>query len=102
MANKGSSKEYTAEEMMTQKKRVATLYDQRNGMPMRSGGDKNYKYPDYTPGFFKEGGLVAGSSNQLRQKSGANGKAVDFYSGLKLDQGPLNPGRKTWAQAVKD
>ena len=35
-------------------------------------------------------------------KSGGNGKAVDFYSGLKLDQGPLNPGRKTWAQAVKE
>ena len=35
-------------------------------------------------------------------KSGGNGKAVDFYSGLKLDQGPLNPDRKTWAQAVKE
>lgn len=35
-------------------------------------------------------------------KSGGNGKAIDFYSGLKLDQGPLNPERKTWAQAVKE
>ena len=35
-------------------------------------------------------------------KSSGNGKAIDFYSGLKLDQGPLNPNRKTWAQAVKD
>mmetsp|Transcript_4162 Transcript_4162/g.7050 ORF Transcript_4162/g.7050 Transcript_4162/m.7050 type:complete len:82 (+) Transcript_4162:634-879(+) len=35
-------------------------------------------------------------------KSSAGGKAVDFYSGLKLDQGPLNPGRKTWAMAVKE
>ena len=35
-------------------------------------------------------------------KSGGNGKAIDFYSGLKLDQGPLNPNRKTWAQAVKE
>jgi hypothetical protein len=30
-------------------------------------------------------------------KSSGNGKAIDFYSGLKLDQGPLNPNRKTWA-----
>jgi hypothetical protein len=29
-------------------------------------------------------------------KSGGSGKAIDFYSGLKLDQGPLNPNRKTW------
>ena len=41
-------------------------------------------------------------SNQLRMKSGGNGKAIDFYSGLKLDQGPLNPNRKTWSQAVKE
>ena len=35
-------------------------------------------------------------------KSGGGGKAVDFYSGLKLDAGPLNPNRKTWAEAVKE
>jgi hypothetical protein len=52
---------------------------------MASLGDKNYKHPDYVPGFFKEGGLIAGSTNQLRMKSGGNGKAIDFYSGLKLD-----------------
>lgn len=82
--------------------RITNLYDQRNGLPMTSLGDKNYKNPDYTPDFFKEGGLIAGSTNQLRMKSSGNGKAIDFYSGLKLDQGPLNPGRKTWTQAVKE
>ena len=35
-------------------------------------------------------------------QSGGSGKAIDFYSGLKLDQGPLNPMRKTWAQSVKE
>lgn len=34
--------------------------------------------------------------------SGGGGKTIDFYSGLKLDQGPLNPNRKTWTQAVKE
>ena len=38
----------------------------------------------------------------MKMKSGGNGKAIDFYSGLRLDQGPLNPNRKTWAQAVKE
>jgi hypothetical protein len=40
--------------------------------------------------------------NQARIASGTSGKAIDFYSGLKLDQGPLNPTRKTWNQAVKE
>lgn len=47
---------------MTQKQRVNTMYDQRNGLPMASLGDKNYKSPDYIPNFFKEGGLIAGST----------------------------------------
>lgn len=40
--------------------------------------------------------------NKLRIKTGGNGKAIDFYAGLRLDQGPLNPNRKTWVQAVKE
>ena len=70
---------------MGQKMRITNLHDQRNGLPMTSLGDKNYKNPDYTPDFFKDGGLIAGSTNQLRMKSSGNGKAIDFYSGLKLD-----------------
>jgi len=29
-------------------------------------------------------------------KKRGNGKAIDFYSGLELGKGPLNPERKTW------
>ena len=46
---------------MTSKTRVKTLIEQRNGLPMASG-DKIYKNPDYTPDFFKEGGLITGST----------------------------------------
>lgn len=101
-ANKGSTAEWNTEKQMTQKKRINNMYDQRNGLPLTSLGDKNYKHPEYQPGFFKDGGLVAGSTNKLRIASGGSGKTIDFYSGLKLDQGPLNPGRKTWSQAVKE
>lgn len=38
------------------------MYDQRNGLPMASLGDKIYKHPDYVSGFFKAGGLIAGST----------------------------------------
>ena len=50
---------------MGMKTRLKSLYDQRNGLPIKALGDKIYKHPDYTPGFFKEGGLVAGSSKFL-------------------------------------
>ena len=52
---------------------------------MLSLGDKIYKHPDYLPGFFNDGGLIAGSTNRARTKASGNGKAIDFYSGLKLD-----------------
>ena len=61
-ANTKSSNEYNQEKVMTQKKRIKNLYDQRNGLPLTSLGDKVYKHPDYTPGFFKEGGLIPGST----------------------------------------
>jgi hypothetical protein len=47
---------------MGNKKRVNTLYDQRNGMNLTSLGDKIYKAPEYVPGFFKDGGLIVGST----------------------------------------
>lgn len=47
---------------MGTKKRIDTLYDQRNGYPLKSLGDKIYKNPEYMPGFYKEGGLIVGSS----------------------------------------
>lgn len=47
---------------MGTKKRVHTIYDQRNGLPLSSLGDKVYKAPEYLPGFFKDGGLIVGST----------------------------------------
>lgn len=47
---------------MGSKKRVTTMFEARNGLPMAALGDKNYKTVDYQPNFFREGGLVAGSS----------------------------------------
>lgn len=74
--------EYLQEEKMGKKKKVLTMYEQRNGMPLKSLGDKIYKAPDYQPNFFKEGGLITGSSNVARMKSTGNAKAIDFYAGL--------------------
>ena len=54
---------------MGTKKRVQTLYDARNGCPMAALGDKIYKDPTYQTHFFKDGGLVAGSTNKARTGS---------------------------------
>jgi hypothetical protein len=60
--NRKSVNEYHQEEVMGSKIRVQNLYDQRNGLPLKSLGDKIYKVPDYMPGFYKEGGLIVGST----------------------------------------
>ena len=51
---------------MGQKIRINTLSEMRNGLPSHVPGDKNYKNPEYTPGFYKERGLIVGSSNRLQ------------------------------------
>ena len=45
---------------MIRKKSNRYLDEKRNYLSVRTMGDKNYKFPDYEPGFFKKGGLVAG------------------------------------------
>lgn len=73
----------------------------RNGVPIASLGDKNYRAVEYETGFFHGGGLIAGSTNRNQLKSSGNGKAVDFYSGLKID-GPLNKNSKNYETVTKE
>lgn len=82
------------------KNRINNLYQQRNGCNMVSLGDKNYRSPEYATNYFREGGLVAGSTNRAKTNTGGQGKNIDFYSGLKLD-GPLNKNSKTYVQVTK-
>ena len=89
-------REQNLEKTIGGKKRINEVYDQRNGLGMVSLGDKIYKAPEYQSGFYHAGGLIVGSTNQAKNKSSGNPKAIDFYAGLKLDGGPLNPNRKTW------
>ena len=60
--NRKTVEEYKLESKMQAKQRTGTLYDQRNGLPMCSLGDKVYKAVEYQTGFFKEGGLIVGST----------------------------------------
>mmetsp|Transcript_16582 Transcript_16582/g.11898 ORF Transcript_16582/g.11898 Transcript_16582/m.11898 type:complete len:134 (+) Transcript_16582:196-597(+) len=94
--NRKSINEYKQEQVMGTKRRIVTMYEQRNGMPIASLGDKIYKSPEYLSNFYKEGGLIVGSTNKNQRSTVGNSKNIDFYAGLQLDKGPLNPGRKTW------
>ena len=46
--------------------------------------------------------VVDSSSHQKKIKTGGNAKAIDFYAGLELGKGPLNPNRKLWKDAVRE
>jgi len=49
---------------LQRKERIPHLGKQRNGVGCRALGDKNYRHPDYEPGFHHAGGLIVGSTFQ--------------------------------------
>jgi len=71
--------EITVDKVMGRKKLLESLYDQRNLLDVRSLGDKIYKNPEYSPGFFNDGGLITGSTHKSR-------KAKEFVSILTLQK----------------
>ena len=74
------------------KKRIDTVYQQRNGIGMRSQGDKIYRAPEYQSNFFRAGGLIVGSTNKAHMKSSGNAKAIDFLCWASVGQGPSQSG----------
>ena len=62
MHNRKTQNTVGVEKSMGSKKRVDTMFEARNGLAMTALGDKVYKTPEYMPGFFRDGGLVAGST----------------------------------------
>lgn len=80
--------------------RVEGLEAQRNGLEVRSLGDKHYKIPEQSTGFYKEGGLIPGSTvaNRIphQGKSAANN---DFATVISYDA--TNPARTKWKDREK-
>lgn len=62
----GEAQAYNLEASMNRKQRVGGTLERRNMIPEASAGDHGYKSADRQPGFYAEGGLVAGSTNILR------------------------------------
>ncbi len=47
MHNRKTQKEVEVTQSMGSKRRVSTMYEARNGLPMASLGDKAYRAPEY-------------------------------------------------------
>ena len=57
-----TEKHYEVDATMGRKKRLEYLSQMRNGLNLAALGDKIYKNPIYATDFFKEGGLITGST----------------------------------------
>jgi len=73
----GQSKEANLERVMGRKLIIEEMEEKRNQYGVKSLGDKSYKFPEYSDKFFKEGGLIAGSSIQARKVQTLIVKASD-------------------------
>lgn len=65
-SNRSRDKHFIVEDQMQRKVRFYGLQSLRNDLTVASLGDKSYKYPEYAPDFYKEGGLIAGSTQKPR------------------------------------
>lgn len=99
VANKQSNKEYSLEKIIVSKRRIQSVKQQRNFIDFSNPGDKSYKNPECTEGFFKEGGLIPGSSNAINFKKTVGKKANNFYQTLDINTKTLDP-KKLWSNKV--
>jgi len=82
------------------KRRIWSIEEQRNGMQMRSPGDKCYRTSEQFPTYYKEGGLIPGSTNVINYNKAQSRKAYNFYETLDLTKPTLDR-NKLWENKVK-
>lgn len=85
---------------MQKKGRVGDYYQRRNGLSAASLGDKSYKHVTFQTDFFREPGLIPGSSNTVYQRNFAKKNEVDFNIAADAKY-PFYP-TMTWDDRVKN
>ena len=93
-------KETTLEKMIGGKKRIWSIEQKRNGMKLRIPGDKYYRTSEQFPAFFKEGGLIPGSTIGINYNKTQSRKAYNFYETLDLTKQTLDR-NKLWENKIK-
>jgi hypothetical protein len=63
------SNEYDMESYMNRKQRIRSELQQRNDIPVAIPGDRPFRDADREPGFYAKGGLIPGSSIQMRKSA---------------------------------
>ena len=96
-----SKKETTLEKEMGSKKRLWSVTEKRNGMEMRVPGDKYYRASEHFPTYYKEGGLIPGSTIAINYNKTQSRKAYNFYETLDLTKKILDR-NKIWENKVKN
>ena len=80
-----SLSELNIEKVMNRKKRINSLDQQRNHYKIVNQGDKNYRYAECSVNFFKEGGLIPGSTNIIRYSQNYNAIKNNIYEHMDLN-----------------
>ena len=94
--------EYNVESVMTRKKRIYCLQEQRNMLQNLFPGDKPYKCVENSTDFFKEGGLIVGSTNKINYNKTTKKGDDNFYSTLDLNVKVLNDDKLWKSKELKE
>lgn len=94
-----SSSELNIENLMNKKKRIYSLEQQRNYYRECNPGDKNFRYAECSPDFFKEGGLIVGSTNRIRITDNYNKLRNNIYQTMDLNKKTLDI-NKLWKSKI--
>ena len=95
-----TSSEINIESMMNKKKRISSLEQQRNYYKKINPGDKNYRYVEHSPDYFKEGGLIVGSTNRIRITDNFHKLRNNIYQTMDLNIKSLDQD-KLWKSKIK-
>ena len=82
------------------KKKLWSLTERRNGMELRIPGDKYYKASEHLSDFFKEGGLIPGSTNKINFNKTQSKRSNNFYDTLNIRIRTLDR-TKIWNNKIK-
>ena len=96
-----SIQETILEKEMGSKRRFSSIEEKRNGMEMRIPGDKYYRLSEHFPNYYKDGGLIPGSTNVINYNKTQSRKAYNFYETLDLTKQTLDR-NKLWENKVKN
>jgi len=98
----GKGRAYDMEGYMNRKQRIPDKNIMRNGIPERTPCDNRFKAADREPGFYAAGGIIPGSSIQLRESAKPKFvKKSEEGEGVSATKKKKNAPTMTYAEKMK-